>query len=108
MKVLPFSLGVQFATGDSFVRRLLWNDIRAGGFGEEHLSFLMRQPAKCIKPLHCIGNADEGILSTLRKMALSKELERVIEAACGSCVDAIRHCGTDPKILWRQAWRGEL
>jgi Na+-translocating ferredoxin:NAD+ oxidoreductase RNF subunit RnfB len=28
-----------------------------------------------------------------------EELERIIEAACGSCIEAIRYCGTDPKIL---------
>jgi hypothetical protein len=29
------------------------------------------------------------------------ELDRIIEAACASCIEAIRYCGTDPKILAR-------
>jgi Na+-translocating ferredoxin:NAD+ oxidoreductase RNF subunit RnfB len=36
-----------------------------------------------------------------RQPQTSEELERVIEAACGSCVEAIRYCGTDAKILAR-------
>jgi hypothetical protein len=30
-----------------------------------------------------------------------EELDRMIEAACGSCVEAIRYCGTDPEIFAR-------
>ena len=33
--------------------------------------------------------------------ATEEELGAVIEAACGSCVEAIRYCGTDPEILAR-------
>lgn len=29
------------------------------------------------------------------------ELDLIIEAMCGSCVSAIRYCGTDPAILHR-------
>jgi len=29
------------------------------------------------------------------------ELNAVIEAACNSCVEAIRYCGTDPEIIAR-------
>lgn len=29
------------------------------------------------------------------------EVARVIDAACASCVEAIRYCGTDPEILAR-------
>jgi Na+-translocating ferredoxin:NAD+ oxidoreductase RNF subunit RnfB len=34
------------------------------------------------------------------------ELEQVIEAACGSCMEAIRYCGSDPEILERFRHRG--
>jgi len=30
-----------------------------------------------------------------------EQVERVIEAACGSCVEAIRYCGTDSGIITR-------
>jgi len=30
-----------------------------------------------------------------------EELDLIIQAACYSCVEAIRYCGTDPKILAR-------
>jgi len=36
-----------------------------------------------------------------RQPQTADELARVIEAACGSCVEAIRYCGTDPEILAR-------
>lgn len=36
-----------------------------------------------------------------RQPETEAELDRVIEAACGSCVEAIRYCGTDVKILAR-------
>lgn len=34
------------------------------------------------------------------------EVARVIEATCGSCVEALRYCGTDPEILARFRERG--
>jgi hypothetical protein len=34
------------------------------------------------------------------------EVALVIEAACGSCVEAIRYCGTDPEILARFGEQG--
>ena len=37
----------------------------------------------------------------LRQPETEAELVRVIEAACGSCVEAIRYCGTDSEILSR-------
>ena len=36
-----------------------------------------------------------------RQPETEEELSRVIEAACASCVQAIRYCGTDPGILAR-------
>src|SRR6266516_4184580 len=36
-----------------------------------------------------------------RQPETSEELAQVIEAARTSCVEAIRYCGTDPKILVR-------
>jgi len=36
-----------------------------------------------------------------RQPQTAEELDQVIEAACGSCVEAIRYCGADPKILAR-------
>jgi hypothetical protein len=36
-----------------------------------------------------------------RQPATEEELAAVIEAASGSCVEAIRYCGTDPEILSR-------
>ncbi len=36
-----------------------------------------------------------------RQPESEEEIAAAIEAACGSCVDAIRYCGTDPKILAR-------
>jgi hypothetical protein len=37
----------------------------------------------------------------VRQPETSDEAERLIEAAVGSCVEAIRYCGTDPEILAR-------
>lgn len=34
-----------------------------------------------------------------RQPETDEEIAAVIEAACGSCVEAIRYCGTDPQIL---------
>jgi hypothetical protein len=34
-----------------------------------------------------------------RQPETDEEIAAVIEAACGSCVEAIRYCGTDPEIL---------
>jgi Na+-translocating ferredoxin:NAD+ oxidoreductase RNF subunit RnfB len=36
-----------------------------------------------------------------RQPQTADEVERVIQAACASCVEAIRYCGTDPEILAR-------
>lgn len=36
-----------------------------------------------------------------RQPETNEEIEAVIEAACGSCVEAVRYCGTDPAILAR-------
>jgi hypothetical protein len=36
-----------------------------------------------------------------RQPETSEELARMIEAACYSCIEAIRYCGTDPEILQR-------
>lgn len=36
-----------------------------------------------------------------RQPQTAEELEQVIDAACSSCVGAIRYCGTDPQILAR-------
>ena len=36
-----------------------------------------------------------------RQPETDAEIAAAIEAACGSCVEAIRYCGTDPKILAR-------
>jgi hypothetical protein len=36
-----------------------------------------------------------------RQPATAAEAERLIQAAAGSCVEAIRYCGTDPEILRR-------
>ena len=36
-----------------------------------------------------------------RQPQTPEELAVVIEAACHSCVEAIRYCGTDPEILTR-------
>lgn len=34
-----------------------------------------------------------------RQPETDEEIAALIEAACASCVEAIRYCGTDPKIL---------
>lgn len=34
------------------------------------------------------------------------EVVLVVDAACGSCVEALRYCGTDPEILERFRERG--
>ncbi len=34
-----------------------------------------------------------------RQPETDEEVAALIEAACASCVEAIRYCGTDPKIL---------
>jgi hypothetical protein len=34
-----------------------------------------------------------------RQPETEEEIAAAIEAACGSCVAAVRYCGTDPKIL---------
>ncbi|MDB6057810.1 MAG: hypothetical protein JWO95_1654 [Verrucomicrobiales bacterium] len=34
-----------------------------------------------------------------RQPETDDQIAEMIEAACGSCVEAIRYCGTDPKIL---------
>jgi len=36
-----------------------------------------------------------------RQPETPEELDRIIEAACASCVEAIRYCGTDPRIIAR-------
>jgi hypothetical protein len=36
-----------------------------------------------------------------RQPQTPEELELVIDAACGSCVEAIRYCGTDPQVIAR-------
>ena len=36
-----------------------------------------------------------------RQPETEEEIASLIEAACGSCVEAIRYCGTDPGILAR-------
>ena len=41
-----------------------------------------------------------------RQPETPEEVALVIEAACGSCVEAIRYCGTDPEILARFTERG--
>ena len=34
-----------------------------------------------------------------RQPETPQELELVIDAACASCVEAIRYCGTDPQVI---------
>ena len=41
-----------------------------------------------------------------RQPETPEELAVVLEATCGSCVEAIRYCGTDPEILARFRARG--
>ena len=36
-----------------------------------------------------------------RQPKTESELDQVIESALGSCIEAIRYCGTDPEILQR-------
>jgi hypothetical protein len=53
-------------------------------------TFLFRDREPC--PTHC---------RIERQPTTEQELAQVIEAACNSCVEAIRYCGTDPKIIVR-------
>ena len=54
--------------------------------------------SNCIDcPTHC---------RVLRQPESDEEIAQAIEAACGSCVEAIRYCGTDPKILAKFRERG--
>jgi hypothetical protein len=41
-----------------------------------------------------------------RQPETDEEVAALIDAACASCVEAIRHCGTDPKILATVRERG--
>ena len=45
-----------------------------------------------------------------RQPETAEEIARVVEAACYSCVEAIRYCGTDPKIIdqFRKAGKENL
>jgi hypothetical protein len=52
----------------------------------------------------CVGRPNHCRVE--RQPQTTEELELVIDAACGSCVEAIRYCGTDPQIIETFRQRG--
>ena len=55
---------------------------------------------KCIKMKDAPCNADK-YCHVYRQPETQEEIDTVIEAMAGSCVQAIRYCGTDPILLDR-------
>ena len=52
----------------------------------------------------CSGRPNHCRVS--RQPETAAEVESLVDAAIGSCVEAIRYCGTDPEILARFRERG--
>jgi len=55
---------------------------------------------RCIRMKNAQCNADK-YCHVYKQPETLKELDSVFEAMAGSCVQAIRYCGTDPRVLSR-------